>query len=103
MAKTEKRNEFRKHKPSGHPAYIYEKVGNEYKFLGITHSNKNGKNIELEQNPEPHKQETAYIKSEYETAITKKFKDRYKGWKFSKNDKVIVNNIIKNNKKRERK
>ena len=48
--KESKRNEFRKSKDNGHPAYIYAKVGNSYEFIGITHSDlTNGvKNIKLE-------------------------------------------------------
>ena len=36
--KKEKRDEFRKNKDTGHPSYIYEKVGSKYVFIGLTHS-----------------------------------------------------------------
>lgn len=53
--KETKKNEFRKNKASGHPAYIYAKVGNDYKFIGITHSSITDgvKNIKLDKNPDP--------------------------------------------------
>ena len=57
MSKKLERNEFRKNKVSGHPAYIYAKVGNKFIFLGITHSaidSKTGElNIKLDKNPNP--------------------------------------------------
>ena len=30
---------FRTHKKNGHPSYIYADNGNEYKYIGLTHSN----------------------------------------------------------------
>ena len=36
--KESKKDEFRKEKETGHPAYIYAKVGNKFKYIGITHS-----------------------------------------------------------------
>lgn len=48
-----KKDEFRRSKETQHPAYIYARVGNDYKFIGITHSNitKRVKNIKLDKNP----------------------------------------------------
>lgn len=48
-----RRDEFRKNRSKGaggHPVYIYAKVGNRYRFLGITHSpvTQGVKNIPLE-------------------------------------------------------
>lgn len=50
-----KKNEFRKNKSNGHPAHIYARIGNSYKFIGITHSKITSgvENIELDKNPNP--------------------------------------------------
>ena len=57
-----KKDEFRRSKETQHPAYIYARVGNDYKFIGITHSNitKGVKNIKLDKNPNPEDEKTAY-------------------------------------------
>lgn len=95
--KKQPRNEFREHKKSGHPTYIYEKVGDEYKFLGITHApiTRGMKNIPLEQNPDPTDKEKAYIKQKSEKDKTSQFKERKKGWKFSKSDREKINKLKK--------
>lgn len=99
MTKKQPRNEFRKHKKSGHPAYIYEKVGNEFRFLGITHS-KIGARIKLEKNPDPDDDKPAYIKINAEQDKENRFGERKIGWKFSPADKKKVAKIVKGNKKR---
>lgn len=104
MAKkvNQRRNEFRKHKPSGHPAYIYEKVGDEFRFIGITHSkiSRGVKNIELDVNPDPDDTEKAYLKRKPEIDKTNKFRERKNGWKFSDKDKDKPQKIIEESKKR---
>lgn len=89
------RDEFRVNKDSGHPTYIYQKVGNEYKYIGITHSRitRGSKNIELEKNSNPKDKTTAYIKSSPQKAKTKRFKDKKTGWGFSKNDRKKVEKV----------
>lgn len=86
------RDEFRTYKKSGHPAYIYEKVGGKYKFLGITESpvTQGVKNIKLEQNPEPDNPEHAYIKTKYEVNSENQFKERKKGWELTPSDKEKI-------------
>ena len=39
----------------GHPTYVYAKIGDDYKYIGITHSpiTKGVRNIKLEVNPDP--------------------------------------------------
>lgn len=86
------KNEFRKNKDTRHPAYIYAKVGNEYKFIGLTHSpiTNNVKNIKLEKNPNPVDKSTAYFRPKSERAKVNKFKNKEKGWSFSNTDKEKI-------------
>ncbi len=102
MARKQPRDEFRKYKKSGHPAYIFEKVGDEFRFLGITHSkiDKGTTNIELEKNPDPEDNGTAYIKIKSEQDKQNRFGEAKKKWKLHSNDKKKVAKIIKSNKKR---
>ena len=92
-----KKNEFRKNKGTLHPAYIYAKVGNEYKFIGLTHSKITDgvKNIKLEKNPNPKDGRTAYMKPVVESGKTNKFSKKKKGWNLSVQDKKKANRIIK--------
>lgn len=105
MSKRQSRNEFRKHKPSGHPTYIYEKVGNKYRFLGITHGpvTRGMKNIKLEHSPDPDDEKDTYVKPIAETDRSNRFGEVKRGWKLSDNDQREVEKIKKANKKRERK
>lgn len=102
MSKILERNEFRKNKVSGHPAYIYAKVGNKFIFLGITHSaidSKTGKiNIRLDKNPNPKDNRISYIKSKSEMLKENKFAKPYNGWKFSDSDIRKVESIKKRRK-----
>lgn len=87
-----KKDEFRKNnskKGMGHPAYIFEKVGKEYKYLGLTHSKitKNTRNIKLEQNPNPKDSRQSYVRPIAEKERTSKFGKILKDWRFSKKDK----------------
>lgn len=87
------KNEFRKNKDTRHPAYIYAKVGNDYKFIGLTHSpiTDNVKNIKLEKNPNPADKRIAYFRPKSERAKVNKFKKKENGWSFSKKDKEKIN------------
>ena len=102
MAKVQKRNEFRKNKKSGHPAYIFARVGNKFQYIGLTHDDvlKGGiKCIELEQNPDPDDKEISYAKPYSETLKENKFsKQPYKNWSFTKNDQNKINKIKKRTK-----
>lgn len=81
MKKPEKRDEFRaghSKKSKGHIQYIYEKVGNEFRFIGITHEIKtrgnNGEaNIKLFQNPDPTDTRVAYAQPYPDKDKIKKF------------------------------
>lgn len=93
-----KRDEFRKNKVSGHPAYIYKKVGRKYVYVGITHAEitDGTKNIKLEKNPNPKDQKDAYLRPKSEKQKENKFsKKPYKGWSFTKKDKIKVEKIKK--------
>ncbi len=91
------KNEFRKNKDSGHPNYIYAKVGNEYKFIGLTHSpiTNNIKNIRLEKNPNPKDNRTAYFKPKAERGKVNRFNKKQIGWYFSKRDKQLIDKYKK--------
>lgn len=96
-----KREEFRKNKLSGHPAYIFKKVGNKYEFIGITHAEitQGTRNIKLDKSPNPADKKIAYIKPKTEKLKENKFsKKPYKGWKFTEKDRTKVESV--KNKKR---
>ena len=92
-----KKDEFRKNKETGHPAYIYAKVGKEYKFIGITHSpiTKDVENIKLDKNPNPEDKKTAYARPKAEKSKSNNFKAKEKGWRLSKKDKSKLDKIKK--------
>lgn len=92
-----KKDEFRRNKETQHPAYIYARIGNEYKYLGVTHSEitKGIKNIKLDKNPNPKDKKNAYITPNSEKQQINKFKKKNVGWKMSKTDKVKLKNYMK--------
>ena len=104
-----KKNNFQKHfrkfhdgKHTGHPQYVYDEDGREYRVIGITKSPMtNGvPNILLEQNPEPRNKDTAYIRPKSDK-IDKGVKNtRLKGWKFADKDKKKVQVVIDKDKKK---
>lgn len=83
------KNEFRKNKITGHPSYIYARVGNKYKYIGLTHSpiTDRIKNIKLDKNPNPRDSRVAYFRPKSESAKTNNFKKKEEGWFFSREDK----------------
>lgn len=96
--------EFRKlnnKKGTGHPTYIYAKVGKEYKYIGITHADITGgvKNIRLEDNPNPKDKRTSYLRPSPGKENRSAFGKRLDGWRFSERDKPKVEQIIGKNKK----
>ena len=95
--KESKRDEFRKHKESRHPAYIYAKIGNDYKFIGLTHSpiTDNIRNIRLERNPNPNDKEIAYFRPKAEKDKVNKFKKKEKEWSLSKRDRDMISKYKK--------
>lgn len=95
--KETRRNEFRKNKITQHPAYIFAKVGKNFKFLGLTHSDttKGVKNIKLDKNPNPKDKKQAYIKPIKEKEMINKFNKKESDWKLSKSDKEKIKKLIK--------
>ena len=91
------KNEFRKNKDTRHPAYIYAKVGNDYKFIGLTHSpiTNKVKNIKLERNPNPTDSRDAYFVPKASKARVNRFKKKENGWSFSQSDKKKINQYKK--------
>ena len=92
-----KKDEFRKNKDTRHPSYIYSRVGNNYKFIGITHApiTNNVKNIKLEKNPNPKDKSNAYFIPKSQSAKTNRFKKKEIGWKLSERDKQKISKYKK--------
>lgn len=84
-----KKDEFRTYKKTQHPTYIYAKVGNEFKYIGITHSTitRNIKNIQLDKNPNPYDNQTAYVHPYSGMDKVNMFKKKKNNWKMSNQDK----------------
>ena len=96
------KNEFRKNKDTGHPSYIYQKVGRKYVYIGITHSpiTHEVKNSKLDKNPNPNDTRDAYFRPNADEASSNRFKKKEQGWKLTKEDKKKADNIAaKRNKK----
>ncbi len=92
-----KKDEFRRNKKTRHPAYIYAKVGNELKYIGITHAEitQGVKNIPLEKNPNPKDTAKAFARPKAEKGKSNEFKAKEKGWRLSKKDKQKIDKIKK--------
>ncbi len=95
-----KLDEFRRNnnkKGRGHPAYIYAKIGDEFKFIGITHAEitDNMKNIPLDANPNPNDPSKSYALPRSEKAHKASFGAKLKGWKLSDRDKEKIKHIKK--------
>ena len=93
-----KRSEFRMNGnkgAKGHPAYIYQKVGDSYKFIGITHSpiTQRVRNIKLDKNPNPYDTQDSYARPKPGIGKISRFGKKKKGWKLSKTDKKKMRKI----------
>ena len=96
--KNKSKNEFRKSKKTnGHPAYIYKREGDTYKFVGITHSpiTHGVKNIPLDKNPNPNDISKSYARPFCDSDNKKNFSRKLSGWKLSSSDRVKINKIKK--------
>lgn len=98
-----KQKEFRKLNSkagTGHPTYIYAKVGDTYQYIGITHSpiTRGVKNIPLDENPDPHDRRASYVKPKPERDHRANFGKRLEGWRFGKTDQERIDEIIKKQK-----
>ena len=87
---------FKNAKLTGHPQYVYDECGRQYKVLGITSSPQtNGVlNVKLEKNPEPNNSKTAYVRTTPDKVDKGVRNDKLKGWKFTGKDKEKVRIII---------
>lgn len=102
--KPSKRDEFRKkndNEGTGHPTYIYAKIGNKFKYIGMTHSEiTNGvKNIKLDKNPNPEDERDSYMHPTPQNADASRFGKKLKEWKLAESDKPKVD-AIKSKKKK---
>ena len=90
-----------KTKKNGHPAYIYAKIGNDYKFIGITHSEITDgiRNVKLDKNPNPKDKKTAFARPKSEKGRTNEFKAKERDWKLTKSDKKKLDKIKTQSKK----
>ena len=95
---------FKNSKLTGHPQYVYDEDGRQYKILGITSSPKtNGViNVQLERNPEPNNPKTAYVRPVPDKVNKGVRNDKLKGWSFSENDKKKVRSIIDSHDKKKK-
>lgn len=104
MCRKQKRNEFRtcfSKKAKGHPTYIYEKVGERYRYIGITHAQitKGLRNIPLEKNPNPKDDRQSYMRPKTDEDKVSLFEKKPRSdWKFSKNDRKTAKRIIRRSK-----
>ena len=87
---------FRKNKRINHPTYLVDRDGNVYKYIGITHSEitLGKKNIPLKSNPNPEDNKTAYVRPRVEKDKAENFGRRLKGWRFLKEDKKTIKDIV---------
>ena len=100
--KYEHRDEFRKYKNEPHPKYVYERNGEDFNYLSMTHKPPNGAErdyVKLERSANPNDSRSAYISMKSERDNMRNFGARKKDWSFTKNDKKKVKGIIKKNKK----
>lgn len=98
--KGSERDEFRKRNKDskGHPNYIYRKIGNNYEYIGTTHSpiTRGVKNIKLDKNPDPKDKKPAYFKPNPERASKNDFKNHVeKDMKLSESDRKKADEIKK--------
>ena len=99
---TEKRDEFRKHKNEPHPKYVFERKGENYNYLSMTHKppKETAKDyVPLNHSANPKDKRKAYINTKSESDNMGNFGARKIGWKFTDSDRKIVKGIVKKNKK----
>ena len=90
---------FRKNhskKSHGHPAFVYGKRGDEYRYLGLTHSpiTHGKRNVRLRANPNPCDHKLSYVRPFARTDKIKYFsKKKLLGWRISKKDKCRIKKI----------
>ena len=98
--KNKRLDEFKKKKTKpgkGHPAYIYQKIGDNYVYVGITHSSitNDTKNIRLEKNPNPNDNRNAYFIPKPSKEKISNFGRKYTNWTINDNYKKKIKNLKK--------
>ena len=86
---------------SVHPTYVIRKKGENYDYIGLTHSpvTDNKRNIRLRKNPNPNDNRTSYIRPFFRSGLIRKFScKRIRGWKFSKRDKKKIRKVSRTRK-----
>ena len=84
-----------------HPAYVIRKKGENYDYIGLTHSpiTDNKRNIRLRKNPNPKDNCTSYIRPFFRSGPIKKFSHkRIRGWKFAKRDRKKLRKVYRTKK-----
>ena len=108
MARKKNRNRFNERfyshgkANSGHPTFVFAKQGDEFLFVGITHSDitDNVSNIPLDVNPNPLDKRPSFIRPNVGRDHYQSFGRKQKTWKFAKSDKGKVKRVIKGHKKK---
>lgn len=96
--KNKYKNDIRRSKKTrGHPAYIYKREGDTYKFVSLTHApiTRGVKNIPLDKNPNPSDLTQSYVRPYRYSDNIKNFSRKLMGWKLKSSDRVKVNKIKK--------
>ena len=93
------RKHFRKNhskKSHGHPTLVFRKDGNEYVYIGLTHSpiTDGKKNIRLFKNPNPIDKRPSFIRPFYRRDLIKMFSTKkLRFWKMSKKDRHKIRKV----------
>ncbi len=108
---TRKKKESRKYKPldefrynrsplaKGHLHYVFGEKGDNYKSLGMTHSEKNSaKKIKID-NPNSEDEKSTYLQERVHTAKKTYYSDPIKGLGFSAEARSVVRHRLKQYKK----
>lgn len=95
--KSIKKDEFRYNKANKHPAYIFARIGHDFKYLGITHSpiTEGMENIELSVNPNKKDKHKAYIRKVPGQQRSNRFGPKEKEMQLANKDKVKIRDFLK--------
>ena len=86
---------------SVHPAYVIRKKGDDYDYIGLTHSpfTDGKRNVRLRKNPNPNDNRISYMRPFFRSGPIKKFsRKKIRGWKFAKRDKKKIRRISRTRK-----
>ena len=94
---------FYMNRKTGHPSYGFSQHYNEVKSIGFTHNKEDfSKKIKLKHNIDPKDRRACYAKTviEIQKSNTYRKSESLKSFRIHKDDKVVIEKIIKTNKKR---